>query len=158
MDLICDLNLIPQIVVSPLMSDRDMDIPMDHVLNDCITINIGAQATAYVELDKSTGYLNVGARFNQVHHDLIIPIESIAHIGSKCGTINITSNPGTPLQYFDTDGAVENPEQVDLTQPSIQPPPTQQAPPSMSVVPTSNNSAPSTDTKRERPSWLKVVK
>ena len=143
-DLIIDLDLTPQIMISPMLSTREMNIPLDYLVDDCMTINVSAGATQYVELDKNNGYINVGARFNKVHHDLLIPLECVVGTSSKCGKIALAFVRNAELRWYDENGKAEGP--------------TTFAPPVIVEALKTPDTPVEAPPKRERPDWLKVVK
>lgn len=90
-EMIVDCELVPYIVVCPQISKRDMSIPMDYVQNGFIVLNVSSAATGYCVIDKDNAYISLASRFNGVSHDIMIPLECVVEVRSKCNKIALTT-------------------------------------------------------------------
>ena len=122
MNMIYDYGADPFITVNPNLSEREMVIPMEYLDNGFLTLNASSAATGYVNLDKQTGYLTMSSRFNGIVKDMMIPMEAIVIVRSRCGKLSFNTPPHLMLMGDDVTTQMPTPADNNI-QPSIEPAP-----------------------------------
>ena len=84
-DYILDAGHTPYIVVCPDDTERQIDVPMEHVKEDtgAIILNVTPAAIRGFSINNETGYMSFSARFSGVAHNIFIPCETIRYVYAR---------------------------------------------------------------------------
>lgn len=118
---ITDCEKVPYIMISVNATQRQMSIPMEFVQGEFLTLNASPASTGYFSVDHTTGYLAMSARFNGINRDMMIPLETIVVVRSKCGTIGFDMPP----VLFGDESALDVAPNMPGDEPESPPPPKQ---------------------------------
>lgn len=100
-----DSGFTPYVLVAV---DENTRVPMDHVKNGEIVLNISPVATQNLKMDND--YVRFSARFNGASREIIIPVGTVLGIFARENNQGLLFQRDTTEEGQQTTGATEGPE------------------------------------------------
>lgn len=91
-----DAGFIPYIIVNTITNntERPVEVPQSYVDDKgTIVLNVSTTAVSVFDIDFKRGIAYCTARFKGIPTSMVIPIEKITMVQSKCGTVALPLSP-----------------------------------------------------------------